>query len=103
MPIDLLATDTQTTQPIDLLSNTGQQDLTIQRPSVIDQIKQGALTAGIGAGVAVPLAFGARKAFNVSKMIPTALSANYGVGYKADEFANKVNAAFVKTHTDKVA
>lgn len=54
-------------------------------------------------GLGVPAVMGAGKLLGATgravKMVPTALSANYGVGYKADTFANSVNEAFVKTHT----
>jgi hypothetical protein len=49
-------------------------------------------------------AFGAYRGLksNLVKKIPTALSANYGRGNRADAFGNKVNEAFVKTHTEAV-
>ena len=56
----------------------------------------GALALG---GAAV---IGANALKPIAQQIPAALSANYGRGDRADAFANKVQKAFVQTHTDQV-
>lgn len=104
MAVDLLSENNTKNQPKDLLADSG-SDLLPPQPTTGGLLAKGLAATGalaLGAPAAVGVGKLAQRAIGIGKMVPTALSSNYGTGYKADEFANKVNEAFVQTHTDKI-
>jgi len=70
--------------------------------SLLEKTPQAMAAFGLGVPAAIGLGKAIKFGNDVRKMVPTAISANYGRGDLADNFANKVNEAFVKTHTNEI-